>query len=109
MLIEFLCRTPEIGKRNQEFVQQYAASENFTELEKVGAEVRACRAVKCFQKDENGKKGQTRFIFSIAMQEELRKELRAALTQLGAEWHTGKAPASGIERQLQTFLDSLAA
>ena len=88
----------------------YATSPNFTETEEIGAEIRVCRAVKCYQKDEDDPaSSQTRLIFSISQNDKLRRTLRPSLQQLGAEWHTGKAPASGIERQLQVWLDSLAA
>ena len=29
------------------------------------------------------------------------------MRQIGAEWHSGKAPPSGLERTLQGFLDGL--
>ncbi len=53
-------------------------------------------------------RGSTKLILAMRGEfEELRGPLMSALTQIGGELKTGRAPKSGLERALQTFLDSL--
>ena len=53
-------------------------------------------------------KGHTKIIVALRGKlEDMRSPLVLAMSQVGGDLKSGRAPRSGMERALQTFLDSL--
>ncbi len=94
----------EIGMVSREQLTEYVKKHKEMSPEEQSLAVRYCRCKPGYEK------GHTKLIVAPRGHlENMRAPLVSALSQVGGELKTGRAPRSGMERALQTFLDNLEA
>ncbi len=102
-LCEGLLETgPEIGVVNREQLTEYVKMCKELAPEAQSLSVRFCRSMLGYET------GQAKLIVALrGCVENVRAPLVSALSQSGDDLKTRRAPCSGMERALQTFLDTL--
>ena len=92
----------DVGGLNKGEMETFFPEDSAAEVPELAGRVRVFRMAKCFDKSKN------KLIMAFHSCGSRRSVLRESLMQQGLVWMVGKAPAGGLEDEMEEFLSTIA-